>query len=100
MHRSQGEALKVGPSQTVAMLLIYISLANGQKLEQELPRWTELQHQNILPLYGTIDIGTRLYLVSESSRVGQREIDSSPIGIANVRKWGSACLRQGNPPCG
>ena len=94
------KARKVRPSQTVATLLIYISLPNGQKLERELPRWVELRHQNILPLYGTIDIGSRLYLVSGSPRDGQREVDSSPLGVTMVRKWKSACLRQVNPPSG
>ena len=102
MHQPLGEILKVGPSQTVAALLIYTSLPNGQKLEQrleqELPKWVGLDHENILPLYGMTGIKDRLYLVSGSSRMGQREVDSSPLGITALRKWKPEHLRQGNPP--
>ena len=91
------KARKVRHPQTVATLLIYTSLPNGQKIEQRLSMWAALQHPNILPLYGITDIGTRLYLVSGSSRVGEREVNSSPLGLTIVQKWKSACLRQGNP---
>ena len=100
LNKSLGKARKVRPSQTVASLFIYTSLPNGQKLEQELPRWAGLQHPNILPLYGIVDITSRLYLVSGLSRVGQRKADSMPLGITMVRKWKPACVRQGNPPTG
>ena len=97
---------KVGLSQTVATLLIYTSLPNGQELEQrleqrlerELPNWVGLDHENILPLYGMTGINDRLYLVSGSSRMGQREVDSSPLGITILRKWKPEHLRQGNHP--
>ena len=86
MNKSLRKARKVRPSQPVAALLIYASLPNGQKLEQELPKWAGLQHPNILPLYGIVEIKTRLYLVSGSPRVEQREVDSSPLGVTIVRK--------------
>ncbi|KAF9651706.1 kinase-like protein [Thelephora ganbajun] len=36
-----------------------------KRLEQELPSWTELHHQNILPFYGIVtDLGPRPYMVS------------------------------------
>ena len=82
------------------MLLIYTSLHNGQELEKELPKWAGLQHPNILPLYGTVDIGRSLYLVSGSLWDRQREVDSNPLGVTMVRKWKSAYLRQGKPPSG
>ena len=100
VHRSLQNARKVRPSQTVATLLIYISLPNAQKLERELPKWAGLQHPNILPLYGIIDVGSRLYLVSGSPQDGQREVDPSPSGVTMVRKWKSTGLRQGIPPSG
>ena len=100
VHQSSEKARKVRPSKTVVTLLIYTSLPNGQELEQELPKWAGLQHPNILPLYGTIDDGWRLYLVSESPRDGQRGVDSNPLGVTMVRRWKSAYLRQENPPTG
>ena len=90
MHRSLEKARKVRPSQTAATLLIDTSLPNDQKLEQELPKWVRLQHQNILPLYGTVDIGTRLYLVSCSLRVEQHKVEPSSLGVTIVRKRKSA----------
>ena len=82
------------------MLLIYTSFPNCQELEQELPKWAGLQHPNILPLYGTIDDGSRLYLVSGLPQDGQREVDSSPLGVPMVRKWKSDYIRKGNPQSG
>ncbi|KAF9649126.1 kinase-like protein [Thelephora ganbajun] len=36
-----------------------------KRLEQKLPSWAELRHQNILPFYGIVtDIAPRLYMVS------------------------------------
>jgi len=53
-----------------------------KKLENALPGWAGLRHQNILPFYGTIESAQRLFMVSEQSRVEkQTGVDSGPLGI-------------------
>jgi len=66
--------------------------------------WEELRHQNILPFYGmyisralpwkgshgwigiVTDIEPRIHMVSGQSRVQEREVDSSTLGITMAGK--------------
>src|ERR1700743_84298 len=68
-------------------------------LERELPRWAGLRHPNVLPFLGVCifqplplkdshgcvgivtNIGSRIYWVSGSLRVGKRQVNSSPSGV-------------------
>ena len=89
IFKSPERARKVRLLCTVSPLFAHGFLPGNKRLERELPRWAELRHQNILPLYGmctprtlpgmvshgcagiVTDIKPRLYMVSGRSHVGR-----------------------------
>ena len=93
----------------------HASFPGHKILERELPSWTALRHENILPFYGVFffrtlpqkdphrDIGMstdvkgikpRLYMVRGSSYMRNNRVDSGSIGIAVAEKQEHACLPQ------
>ena len=94
--KSSERARKVWPLRTIYASLAHVSFHGYQRLEKEQPRWAQLPHQNILPIYGVYifrtlplkcshgrtgivtDLGPRLYMVSGSPRVRKYEVDQIP----------------------
>jgi len=112
---SSETARKVRPLRTIAVLFAHVSFRGYQRLENELPRWAELHHQNILPFYGVYFPDPSpgrfpwLYRDSYESRTAplhggrvvtpgkKRGANSSSLGVTLAGKWKHTWLHQKDP---